>query len=213
VNDLQHTPDHEALNELLPWYVNDTLNDTERQLVRQHLHDCEACRGDVELLSRVQRGMRNDSPAPLVPAPRKDALLAALDAAARAGTRRRRWPLLAAAASILVAVAAAALWPVLRGTGVDPQRFHTATSAAGHDAINYVVELQFRPDVGAAQRNAVLESLGTNLLVVPVSERMYRITLGLGPVPLVDLERYVAGIESRPEIASARVVAVQLPVE
>jgi len=211
VNELLHTPEHTALNELLPWYVNDTLNDTERQLVRQHLHDCEACRDDVELLSRVQRGMRTDSPAPLVPAPRKGALLAALDAAPRAGPRR--WPWIAAAASLLIAVAAAALLPLLRSTGVDPQRFHTATSAAGHDAINYVVELQFRPDVGATQRTALLESLGTNLLVVPVSERMYRITLGLGPVPLADLERYVSGIESRPEIASARVVAVQLPVE
>jgi len=214
VNELQQTSGHAALNELLPWYVNDTLNDAERRLVRQHLHDCEVCRNDVELLSRVQREIRSDSPAPLVPALRKDALLAALDAEARAATRRRRWPWLAAAASIVVVVAAAALLPSLRGgDGVEPQQFHTATSSNGAGTINYVVELQFLPDVGAAERTAVLESLGANQLAVPVSERMYRITLGLGPVALADLERYVAGIESRPEIASARVVAVQLPVE
>ena len=48
---------------------------------------------------------------------------------------------------------------------------------------------------------------------MPLNDRSYRVALGLGTVTLAELEQYADRIESRPEIASARFVAVQLPVE
>jgi hypothetical protein len=60
---------------------------------------------------------------------------------------------------------------------------------------------------------AFLDSIGAGKLAVPLGDGTYRVALGLGPVSLAELEQYAERVESRPEIAAARFVAVQLPVE
>jgi len=207
------TEHHDAVTELLPWYVNDTLDESERDLVREHIDVCDDCRENVELLSHVQRTVRNESPAPLVPAPRTDKLLAAIDRRGHRPLLRSRWQWLAAASVIiLVGVTSALIWP--RGDGLDsPTRFETATSPASSDSINYVVELQFVDGVGAEAITALFDEIDARGSVSPLSEGTYRVTLALGSLSLTDLERYIQDIESRSEVATAEVVAVQLPVE
>lgn len=213
MNEIRITDHHDSVTELLPWYVNDTLDESERELVRQHISDCETCRNDVELLAQVQHAVRTESPAPLVPAPRSDALLAALDGRHRKQMRHNRW-LWLAAASIVVLVGASSLfiWP--RYGGVDsPARFETATSAASIDSINYVVELQFADGVNGAARTALFEAIDAREPARLTNDSTYKVTLALGSLSLTDLEDYIESIESRPEIAAAEIVAVQLPVE
>jgi len=207
------TEHHDTVTELLPWYVNDTLDESERDLVREHIGVCDDCRDNVELLSQVQRAVRTESPAPLVPAPRTDELLAALDG--RSGNRalRSRWQWLAAAAVvIIVGVGSALIWP--RGDGLDsPTRFETATSPASNDSINYVVELQFVDGVSAEARAAFFDAIDAPEPAISARKNIYRVTLALGPLSLTELEGYIEGIESHREISTAEVVAVQLPVE
>jgi hypothetical protein len=38
---------HQRVWELIPWYVNGTLSDTERTMVTQHLALCQICQGEV----------------------------------------------------------------------------------------------------------------------------------------------------------------------
>jgi anti-sigma factor RsiW len=202
---------HDAITELLPWYVNDTLDKTERDLVREHLNVCDDCREAVDLLSQVQHAVRTESPAPLVPAPRNEELLAALDG--RSHPLRNRWPWLAAA-SIAALVGVTALLLVMRDTGVEsPNRFETATSPPAAEAINYVVELRIADGVGAEARTALFDALDTTEPLRAVGESTYRVTLSLGSLSLTDLEAYIEDIEARPEISKAEVIAVQLPVE
>lgn len=40
---------------LLPWYVNGTLGDTERQQVDRHLQSCALCRGELDELTSMKR--------------------------------------------------------------------------------------------------------------------------------------------------------------
>lgn len=205
------TRHHDAVTELLPWYVNDTLDEPERNLVREHIGVCDDCRENVELLSQVQRTVRNESPAPLVPAPRTDKLLAALDGRDRSIARRWQW-LAAASVVILVGVSSAVIWP--RGDGLDsPTRFETATSPASSDSINYVVELRFVDGVGAEARTALFDAIDAREPAASAGDGIYRVTLALGSLSLTELEGYIEGIESYPEISTAEVVAVQLPVE
>jgi len=49
--DLHPSISHEACVLLLPWYVNQTLDDEEAVLVQTHLQDCPACRRELAELS------------------------------------------------------------------------------------------------------------------------------------------------------------------
>ncbi len=40
---------HEMVEELLPWYVTQSLRSSESDLVREHLRHCEQCRGEAKL--------------------------------------------------------------------------------------------------------------------------------------------------------------------
>lgn len=211
---LKVTYEHDAIVQLLPWYVNDTLDESESDLVRTHIDYCEECRSNIELLSQVQQVVRIDSPAPLVPAPRIEELLEAINSPEHGSSSGPRWPLLAAAASIILVVAVAALLLVQADTdSASPTQFQTATSAASSDSIDFVIELQFSPETDATTREAFFKTIEIREPVVSINNLTYRVTVGLGAVSLSDLERYIDGIEANPEIATAEVVAVQLPVE
>ena len=47
-------PTHSEVAELLPWFVNDTLDDQERARVERHLADCIACKQDLADLRELQ---------------------------------------------------------------------------------------------------------------------------------------------------------------
>lgn len=207
------TARHDSVTELLPWYVNDTLDMSERDLVREHIDNCDDCRDNVELLSQVQRAVRTESPAPLVPAPRTAELLAALDGRGRSQALGSRWQWFAAASVVIfVGVTTLLIWPHDEGVDV-PTRFETATSTSIIESINYVVELRFASGVGAEARMAFFDAIDGRDTAQSINESTYRVTLALGSLSLADLEDYIEDIESRPEISTAEVVAVQLPVE
>ncbi len=211
VNTLHDTVNHDELSELLPWYVNETLDRSERTRVELHLEQCAECRDSVELLLDVRRAVRSGSPAPLVPQPAAERLLAALDRRDR-GASRRAWPWVALAATV-AAVAIAVTWQVVPRPANSPVLYETLTSTVPDRSINYVLEVRFEHDAPAETRLAFFESLGASEVATRVENLVYRVALGLGPVSLSQLEEYAENIESRPEIAAARFVAVQLPVE
>ena len=45
---------HEAIGELLPWYLNDTLEADEHERVERHLQSCAECRDELEELKGLQ---------------------------------------------------------------------------------------------------------------------------------------------------------------
>ena len=211
MNQAQQTLEHEELVKLLPWYVNGTLDDDERSHIRQHIRDCADCRENAEMLAEVSHAVRSGSPAPLVPPPNKERLLAALDRHGRNNVRRTL-PWIAAAAAV-AAVAVTVAWQLGPRPAATPVLFETVTSPAMEQSINYVLEVQFVADAVTDAHSAFFESIGARDLAVPLNDRSYRVALGLGSVTLAELQQYADRIESRPEIASARFVAVQLPVE
>jgi len=44
---------HREFEELLPWYANKTLSDSERRAVAEHLRTCAECRAELEGLNDV----------------------------------------------------------------------------------------------------------------------------------------------------------------
>lgn len=204
--------EHAAVDELLPWYVNRTLGSDERERVRLHLADCRECRDSVELLSAVEASLERTAATPMLPPRRPERLLARLDAEDTGG--RYRGPV-ALAASLLGAVALTGYWMTTDragDAGGEPVVFETATSDGGPASIDYVLDLQFEPGAADADRNRVLQVLDARQLSRDGPDRV-RITVSLPAAALAELEAFAAGVERRPEVRAARVVAVQLPTE
>jgi anti-sigma factor RsiW len=55
---------HREVDELLPWFVNGTLEGRELAAVEQHVRECARCRREVALLQRLQAVCAIDVPAP-----------------------------------------------------------------------------------------------------------------------------------------------------
>ena len=100
--------EHQDISALLPWYVNGSLDEGERQRVDAHLIECAGCREDWAQEQRVYEGMTAETAVEYIPAASLKRLQARLDGVVaasgdpRADARdarpakpeagRRRWP-------------------------------------------------------------------------------------------------------------------------
>jgi len=203
---------HDDIDQLLPWYVNNTLAESEREQVEQHLAQCPACRENVDFLSRIEDVVRKDAPSPLVPVANVDGLFDAVDAADRPDPRGSRPAWLAIAASI---AAAAILGAVLMQRGAlnveAPQRFETATSSSGVESMQYIVEISFADGTSSAARREFLATIET--AASPENIDADTVTLHIASSSLSELRTRVDTLREQPQVVAAEIVAVHLPVE
>lgn len=159
------------LLELLPWYVNGTLQGAEHDEVRHALRSSLTLRREHDRLVRLRALMQQD-----------DAEHAATDRAfERLMTRIRRkrpWQRPAAwraAAAALVAVGVALWWQA--GPPTAPQRFETLT-APGRDAAE--LRVVFAPDVPPKARAELLAAHGLEIGTPPTPEGVHTLALPAG---------------------------------
>jgi anti-sigma factor RsiW len=206
--------DHESLDRLLPWFVNDSLGPLERERVRRHLEVCDACRQSAALLSVVQSTVRHDTAIPIVPPPRADRLLEAIDGF----DKRRHRPQLPGiatviAASLAVVLLAAALLIAARDPGTTPSRYETATSSTHPATMDYVLVVQFESGTPLVEQQRVLHDLEARDINRGEPDGAYRVTVSLAAASLAELEQFTSDVEALPQIQSASVTALQFPVQ
>lgn len=206
--------DHMWVDRLLPWFVNNTLDDDERDRVRRHLDTCDACRASVCLLSTVRDSVHHGTATPMVPRPRADRLLETIDSHVSKGRRTRTLAMFASAASVAAAlVLVNLLLPDREQAVTEPARYETTTSPVQHASMDYVLDVQFEAGVPAAVQQQVLEGLEAKEINSAGSDGAYRVTVNLPASSLEELERYARELESVSEIKAVHAVAVQLPVK
>ena len=205
--------DHDEIDLLLPWYVNDTLESAEHDRVAAHVITCATCRESVALLSGIQSAVVRNKATPIVPQPRVDNLLDIIDAGTPSRQRDWRQPqiMIAAAVAALLLIAALILSNQDDLTAT-PQIFETATSMQQAAAMDYVLSIQFASGTLAAEHERVLQDIDARDISGGIDAGAYRVIVQLPAASLQELERYTSILESRPEIRSVSVVALQLPV-
>ena len=106
---MNDTLTHKEAFELLPWYVNQTLDEDERRDVRTHLSNCLVCRREVTFLERLDRAVVASSDVDFSPKRAFSGLMEQIDASEGPLARRMQASLLAGLRSLRTA------HPLLRG--------------------------------------------------------------------------------------------------
>lgn len=207
-------PDHEAVSQLLPWYVNQTLNANERAAVAQHLDGCEECRKDVELLASMRDTVQSQVPAPIVPRPKTAALLEAVDRHdARIGASHWISPRAVAAVLAIAMIGAVVIATRLDPGEPGPNQFETATGSSTLVTAGYILAIEFEPGTEPTTRDDVISALGGSNLGTGSEPNTYRIAVSVAAGTLEDLANYTRKIEANENVVGVKLVAVQLPVE
>lgn len=185
-DDQDHAPCREV-SELLPWYVNGTISEDERQRVAAHLMQCANCRRELAQDRLVYRGMNTETAVEYIPAAslkRLQSRLDAVEAAAAVGVptpsekpdrRPMQWQGLLVASIAMVTVAIGLLvfnqWMQLRARPLAP-KYHTVTSPLAR-APGEVIRAVFSPAITLAEVQAILDNAGLRIVSGPTKAGVY----------------------------------------
>ena len=170
--------EHRAL-ELLPWYVNGTLDGAEREEVQRALRSSLTCRLEYERLSRMHAVMQADDAEHAAADRGFERLMARIHAsaprreAAGAAPRRGLWFAQAAA----LALAAGAAWWGFQQVGREPGAYETLTVEPPAASQAAQLRIVFARDVPESTRAAMLSELGLRLSAPPTADGIYTLAL------------------------------------
>jgi anti-sigma factor RsiW len=181
---------HEEISPLIPWYVNGTLGERDRQRMDAHLLACENCRNALSQEQLVYQAVAVETTVEYIPAASLKRLQAKLDgitaeapAAAlpaqqpRAQQPRRSlpWAGLMAASLALMALAlsllAADRWFEYRAHSAAPN-YYTVTTAAAR-APNEVIRAVFSPTITLVELQGILDAAQLSIISGPTEAGVY----------------------------------------
>ena len=82
---IENSAEHQDVSALLPWYVNETLGERDRERVDAHVGVCASCREDLAVQQRICAAIEARPALDYMPAASLKRLQARLDAAGRFG--------------------------------------------------------------------------------------------------------------------------------
>jgi anti-sigma-K factor RskA len=173
----------EALEQLLPWYVNDTLGDDERRQVEAYLERNRDARDEVELLRELRRQVKEEkienSPGELgLQRLRREIKQADREQAGsdrmtgRTVTVASFWRPLAVAACLAVVIQAGVMIGLSGGPGSEVEIAH---GTAGLTAP--VLQVTFAPDATEQEIREVLQAAGASIAEGPTALGIYNLRL------------------------------------
>lgn len=218
----EHEEHHESAWELLPWYINGSLNADEAVPVEHHLANCPACQQEVERcrsLSVVAKSSGPEKRQAWAPSPRHFAqIMAQVDTAETASSARRpslarklrswlidtptpmRWAFTFQAA-LIVALTGALLAPALPDA-----RYETLSRGAESAAGERVrLRLVFAADTTEKELRDLLHDIDATIVDGPTTQGIY--TVQLSVAALERAEQISAKAARHPKVRFAAVVA------
>jgi anti-sigma-K factor RskA len=201
------------IEELLPWYVNGSLDERETDEVSEAIERSDELKAMLEREITVSQRFRN-TPSEYASVMRRegrayDALLERIGPehpspargqapGARSARFQRRVSLAAAGAAVIVLMATMGVW--MRDVG--PERpYRTLTSPAAVNGEVKHVEVVVSSDAGAAAVAAMLRDTQGTLVRSPVGDDVYRIVVPVSP----ESTRWLERLQHEPGIARVSV--------
>lgn len=211
------TREHRQAWDLIPWYVNDTLEPGERDRVEAHVAACPECRAEVVLCRElVEAGGRPEDLAPAPHPAQLDRLVDRIAAEEGKSGEPRRVPglsrlspplrRLAAAAVILAAGAAGYLLASgpLGGPGIDrPAEYRTLSrpdAAAAVAPDGPALRVVFAPETPEKEIRRILLTVRGEIVGGPSSLGAYTVRPGAGEEGADPLSVVVHHLRRQPEV-------------
>ncbi len=202
-DDLKHT----AMNELIPWYLNGTLDESARRRFDQHLPTCQRCRADLDLDRAVQSRMARQPAVDYIPVASLKLLNAQLDELQSGTTHHRARPAaprhrlrrhLAVAASIVVFAVALGVVMVARMAGpgyLELPSYRTVTTARAKPP-QETIRAVFAPAMTLSELQTLLSDAQLRIVAGPTEAGVYSLapTATLATASSLEILRRHAGV-------------------
>ena len=204
---------HEKAAELLPWLVNDSLDEVEKVAVLEHAHACVICRRELVDLEQLRDSISHTSAALPTPAPDMRNINARIDGLINRrswgrnflsrirDTRPRFWRIAFAAQSILMIVLVGLLlWP-------EPEYPEFTTLTQQNDLPDGLyVRLVFSPELAQSDLSTLLEEFALEVIEGPSTRGVY--TLGMAESSSVeDRDKLVMSLQADSRVLFAQPVS------
>ena len=189
---------HQAIWELLPWYVNDTLGESERNRVAQHIAECKTCEEEILRYRTIAAAVRTNDSAAWSPSPeRVSRIMARVDAQSDAPSRKSRWVALRewfeetrlafqktpppfrwalAAQTAVIAMLAAAF--VLQASSAPSLLYRTLSDpGAGTEPRSALIQVVFAEDTTEREIRTLLSTTGAAIVAGPSPMAVYTLSI------------------------------------
>lgn len=189
--------------ELLPWFVNGTLEGEERELVSRQVLASLTCRKELERLRRLHQLIRRDDAEAAATGRAFERLMARIDASEASPRSRTRhaarqfvWTPFALAASLAAAVSVL-LWWEATVPSTSPRTYETLTSTQRADPGAAGLRVVFAPGVTESERLELLASHGLTIADPPTDDGVVTLVFTYG----TDRAAIVAALRQDPRIS------------
>ena len=95
---------------------------------------------------------------------------------------------------------------------ISNQQFTAATAPVTLPTVDYVLQMQFVDGLSVEERMRVIAGISGGDFAIAADQTQVRVVVRLAPKSLQELEQYAAQIQSRREVVSAEIIALQLPL-
>ena len=182
----ENSAEHHEVSALIPWYVNDTLEDHQRERVDSHVSACALCRNDLGVHKAIFEGIGAQPALDYMPVASLKRLQARLDAVQaqgdsaqmapleplRSGSPWRGWIAASIAAmAVAIGVLAADRWVQFEARGARAN-YHTVTSAAPRPR-DEVIRAVFSPTITLVQLQSLLDEAQLKIVSGPTEAGVY----------------------------------------
>ena len=197
-SDAFHGNQHQKVWEILPWYINGTLDSHEHGLVARHILSCQSCADEVARCRSIATAVRSAKEGAWSPSPDHFArLMERIDRASTPAAPERwrirvrewlekirchfqetpslfRWALAAQTAAIVL-LTAATLWQA----SIAPSSLYRTLSDAGSgpEAGRLHFQLVFADDITEREIRTLLNSIGATIVAGPTPMAVYTVAL------------------------------------
>jgi Putative zinc-finger len=182
----ENSVEHQEVSALIPWYVNDTLADPERQKVDAHLLSCTVCREDFVVNKRIFEGIDAQPALDYMPMASLKRLQARLDVAqaqaapspvpplepSRSDVAWRGWMAASIAAmAVAIALLAADRWVQFEVRERQPN-YSTVTTSIPRPQ-GEVIRAVFSPSITLVELQTILDEAQLKIVSGPTEAGVY----------------------------------------